>query len=1480
MAEVTPTYSMNPADYEYDPNVYHLRHIPGVGLYTFGNNESEESIQQATSEISLNAELKYANHHKDPVLLDSFRRYYKRKNGEDFTGTDQETVNEFMSEFSYIDNNLTFGMGEAIIDQTALSEQDKFDVGLLYDRYVRTDDWGEGSRPFKDQFLDVSKALIFDPVNYIGVFTGGVGFAGRLALGKVTTQAAKKALIEGWRKSIYGKYKQAVVKRPITTGMISGAGWASTYDIGKQALEIGSGMQEARHEVTGESESFDYDELLLTAVIGAGFGGAIGGGAKALSKFFSKGTYSNILGKDRTNATTAELRAEMDSRKLVYEDAPLVEAPITISKRNLNKVNKKFNETQEAIDAARLEAEQPTLPGLTTRATKIPEQEYPLNWVNTNGDATKVTVSSIETSRAATMEALGYRGAPEVTQVTLRDQNGVEYKVFADAKGGVNSPTKPPVKQFKSDDDMRSILDEQDIIEIGGTPSGVMKRAHEFLVKNFTSHFGLGPETAERMRDAERVLTSSGEKIDVLIKRFEKAWKASKGTSFDKADRKIHHAFIRALTTNDAKAATDNELQELLPKGSELKEVVEEWRDIIKNASDELINSGAFSKYKLDTAGNPLLDDAGNPIENSFFKTVMNHKKERTYLHRMYSIYEDPVYAKKSLTDRIGEDDYEEIRKYLSKKFSLDPTAAEEVMEAIATPSKQRRLGDLGPLGKKSIEEIDSQYVRTLLGEITDPRQLFAASVFKTKKIVEDYKLKRDLVAIGLRRGTTKPPVMAKRGIRGDWERIDIGASERSFELNNDQLSRMWNNEAKELVNQRPAPFINNPFDGIFVEPEYKRYYDVMANFYDQNVGPVQKLMAGSTFAFNLSKTVLSPTTHMRNFGGGMLQNVYNGILPWGSRAWRNAVSSESNVKGSPTYSVFRRTIGLDSKFRGRKALSDDDTNSITRLIELGILHNGMKAGIFKETYNIMIKDVNPLHRLERKLLGKRRKEIKATAAVDKLAEVYEMSDNINKISAFESEFGWLYRAFGDGKNIEAFVKHAESLGVFNARQRFNSGKEGILTTLIEEASAKKVNMFTPTYSQLSGISRVFRRYPIGNFIAFPMEVTRNYANSWRLAARELRSGSAAMRARGSIRAASLAGATGITVGGIGGFSAVINGITDDEREALESKDMTSPWLYGTNWFYTGKLKDGTLKAIPLGYTDPFSYLSRIAQVAMHSLNENEKDAVLNSRLIDASWEAFKVAIDPYVVPAVGPATLINTYKELNEAYEEEKEINYELIKKSLDLAFNPTVIRDMYKTDLIPFMDAPKLTKWGTEVDPKWHTWIGWVSGMKPEKINISTKVGFALSGVFRDKGANTTEFNKFVGNRQNFEPLNYRENIVQKFKDYIAKEKEIARRVKTIFGHGRTLGLRPVEIVDLATTFDKRIKVGEKKYKASFGQEYIAQINDGEYPISMPSEDILQEIRNTLQNKGVGPGDNLITDLVSIVQQENKDRKIGDIR
>jgi hypothetical protein len=612
-----------------------------------------------------------------------------------------------------------------------------------------------------------------------------------------------------------------------------------------------------------------------------------------------------------------------------------------------------------------------------------------------------------------------------------------------------------------------------------------------------------------------------------------------------------------------------------------------------------------------------------------------------------------------------------------------------------------------------------------------------------------------------------------------------------------------------------------------------------------------------------------------------MLQNAYNGILPWGSRAWRKSVSSEDNVKGSPSYSVFRRAIPLHQLFRKRKELSNDDTDSIVRLLELGVLHNGMRAGIFKETYNIMTKSVNPIHALEKKLLSVNDSVL--VKAVDKASEIYEMSDNINKISAFESEFGWLYRAFGDGANTDEFIKHADALGVFNTRERLNSGKEGILSTLIEEAAAKKVNMFTPTYSQLSRSSRLFKEFPIGNFVAFPMEVTRNYTNSWRLASRELRSGSATIRSRGAIRAASLAGASAITVGGIGGVSATINGITDEVREALESKTLTAPWLHGTNWFYMGKLKDGTVKAIPLAYTDPFSYLSTIAQVAMKSFQDNDSDASLDKKLREASWEAFKTALDPYILPAVGPASLIEAYSEIAKAHEYDEKIDVEKIVKTFEIAFNPTIVRDIYKMgglDWIPYVRAPKETKWGTEVDPTWHTLLAMTTGMKLQNIHIPSKVGFALKDVAREKNANQSKWSGDIGNPQKWPRTNFKEFIIQEYKDYLIKEKEIARKVNTIFGQGLTLGLTRDDLYGIATKSDDSVeatKPGSQKYRGSFGTDYVDQILSNEYPLPFISDIVLTRISSGLRTRGIDPTtDSLLSDLEKIWAQHN--RIIGD--
>jgi len=286
----------------------------------------------------------------------------------------------------------------------------------------------------------------------------------------------------------------------------------------------------------------------------------------------------------------------------------------------------------------------------------------------------------------------------------------------------------------------------------------------------------------------------------------------------------------------------------------------------------------------------------------------------------------------------------------------------------------------------------------------------------------------------------------------------------------------------------------------------------------------------------------------------------------------------------------------------------------------------------------------------------------------------------------------------------------------------------------------------------------------------------------------------------------------------------------------------------------------------------------------MLSFKENDSDVELASKLRGASWEAFKTAMEPYIRPSVGPATLIESYNELIEAYDNEEDVDFKKIVQSFEIAFNPTFVRDIYKMgglDWIPSIESPKETKWGTEADPMWNTLIGWSSGMKPQKIHIPSKVGFALSDQYRAKSANSSDFNSFVGNAQNWGKADYKENIKGEYKRYLAKEKEIADRVKVIFGHGQTLGLKSAELIDLATSFSKSValsKAGPGKYRASFGGEYVASIYSGKYPLKFLSNDIQKKINDSLRYRGIDPRGGLLADLHNMWIEQN--RTMGDTK
>jgi hypothetical protein len=170
--------------------------------------------------------------------------------------------------------------------------------------------------------------------------------------------------------------------------------------------------------------------------------------------------------------------------------------------------------------------------------------------------------------------------------------------------------------------------------------------------------------------------------------------------------------------------------------------------------------------------------------------------------------------------------------------------------------------------------------------------------------------------------------------------------------------------------------------------------------------------------------------------------------------------------------------------------------------------------------------------------------------------------------------------------------------------------------------------------------------------------------------------------------------------------------------------------------------------------------------------------------------------------------------------------------------------------------------------------------TGMKLQNIHIPSKVGFALKDVAREKNANQSKWSTHIGDPHKWSDPNFKENIIQEYKDFIIKEKEIARKVKTILGHGLTLGLKKDDLYDVATKVDDSIeatKPGAQKYRVSFGEEYIDQILSNEYPLPSISDTILRRIDSGLRTRGIDPDtDSLFSDLEKIWAQHN--RIIGD--
>ena len=399
-------------------------------------------------------------------------------------------------------------------------------------------------------------------------------------------------------------------------------------------------------------------------------------------------------------------------------------------------------------------------------------------------------------------------------------------------------------------------------------------------------------------------------------------------------------------------------------------------------------------------------------------------------------------------------------------------------------------------------------------------------------------------------------------------------------------------------------------FDGrFFAAPEVANALvgmkEVTASLYGL---PGYKSMMSLKAGAQISKTILSPMTQVRNFTTASFFPLASGL-----------------IGGKIGFKDAWRLTG-DDIFAGAK----------TDLEKIARIENKIKNGVIDQ--NINVQEMRRV--LENAKDGKISfQKMMNTKIMQKLTDVYQGADNFWKIYTDNFYQGALKTAFG---NPETLIKGSKGYTKFMANiddwyqtvagQRFIkmdplTGVEKTPLQALEEASAYLVTNTIPTYSKVPLIIENIRNLPLGNFVAFPAEILRTTSNIISIGARELTSTNPFIRQMGARR---LVGVSTV-LGGIG-FTVqkgaqYMTGVDEEMMNAFQNSFAPPYQKNSTLVPVSAPDENGNFKYYNFSYSNPYDSLVAPVNAILSTYTEGKlkKDNV-SSIVMDS---LFGGAIDP-----------------------------------------------------------------------------------------------------------------------------------------------------------------------------------------------------------------------------------------------------------
>ena len=388
-------------------------------------------------------------------------------------------------------------------------------------------------------------------------------------------------------------------------------------------------------------------------------------------------------------------------------------------------------------------------------------------------------------------------------------------------------------------------------------------------------------------------------------------------------------------------------------------------------------------------------------------------------------------------------------------------------------------------------------------------------------------------------------------------------------------------------------------FKGTFFVPKAigKALMGTQGKFNNPVVDAMYKQMMSMKSASQYAKTILSPTTQIRNVTSGPMMILQTGMF-----------GSKANILDHA------RVIANDLFPKGPAS------KEFLEYIEDGVFYK-----IFDE--NVVTQELRTI--FERassrslsvdgfvKLITESRFGKKAT-------DLYQAGDSLWKT--------WLWKAYddmlGEVFNFQSKMKDgkivAQSIDMKAVKSWFKnianqdfvetSFRTGVKKTpkeILQEASAFYVTNLFPTYSKVGPFIRNVRTIPfIGNFVAFPAEMIRVSAKNLLFASRELASDNPVLRQNALKR---LFGSMAANYGVYEALSAgaqALTGITQEQMDAYR-RSFSAPYQKNSQLLPVSAMgEDGNFKVNDFSFFNPVAYNTVGIRAILNAYNDgklNEK---------------------------------------------------------------------------------------------------------------------------------------------------------------------------------------------------------------------------------------------------------------------------------